>query len=92
MRIQYGRAFVVLVAGLVTLIANMKAQRPVNESLLIVLIVICVFYFISTLLMEIMQKLGESKKEEEPESADEEESKEDAAKDVQISFDEEDAE
>lgn len=56
MKLQYLRAFIVLLAGLITLIINMKTGKPVTLSLLIVLIVILVFYVIGTLVVEILQK------------------------------------
>lgn len=61
MKLQYLRAFIVLLAGLVALISNMKAHTDVTISLLIVLIVIIVFYIIGTLIIEIFQKTGEPK-------------------------------
>lgn len=56
MKLQYLRAFIVLLAGLIALIINMKTGREVTRSLLIVLIVIVVFYFIATLVVEILQQ------------------------------------
>lgn len=56
MKLQYVRAFIVLVAGLVTIIINMKTQKDVTTSLLILLIVLLVFYLIGTLVIEIFQK------------------------------------
>ena len=46
MKYQYIRAFIVLIAGLLALIINMKMGRDVTTSLLIVLIVLLVFYFL----------------------------------------------
>ena len=59
MKLQYLRAFIVLLAGLVALISNIKAHTDVTKSLLIVLIVIIVFYIIGTLIIEIFQKTNE---------------------------------
>lgn len=56
MKLQYVRAFIVLLAGLITLIMNIKTGKDVNTSLLIVLIVIIIFYVIATLIVEILQK------------------------------------
>ena len=39
MKLQYVRAFIVLLAGLITLLINMKTGRTVTSSLLILLIV-----------------------------------------------------
>lgn len=56
MKLQYLRAFIVLLAGLITLIINMKTGKPVTLSLFIVLIVLLIFYVIGTLIVEILQK------------------------------------
>lgn len=56
MKLQYLRAFIVLLAALITLIINMKMGRMVVHSLLIELIVILIFYVIGTLVVEIIQK------------------------------------
>ena len=56
MKYQYIRAFIVLLAGLITLIVNMKTGKNVTISLLIVLIVLLVFYVLATLIVEILQK------------------------------------
>ncbi len=56
MKLQYLRAFIVLVAALITLIVNMKTGRAVVHSLFFELIVILVFYVIGTLVVEIIQK------------------------------------
>ncbi|MCR5701754.1 MAG: hypothetical protein K6G76_06395 [Lachnospiraceae bacterium] len=72
MKLGYLRAFIVLLAGLITLIVNIKTGREATVSLLIVLIVICVFYVIGTLICEILQKNLEPKPSGEGEEADEE--------------------
>lgn len=56
MKLQYLRAFIVLLAGLITLIINIRTGRDITISLLIVLIVILIFYFIGTLSVELIQK------------------------------------
>lgn len=56
MKLQDLRSFIVLLAGLIALIINMKTGREVTVSLLIVLVVILIFYFIGTLAVEILQK------------------------------------
>lgn len=66
MKLQYIRAFIVLLAGLISLIINMYMGREITVSLLIVLVVILLFYVIGTLIVEILQK-EMSKKEELPE-------------------------
>ena len=55
MKYQYIRAFIVLLAGLVALIVNIKTGKNVTVSLAIVLAVILVFYVIATLIVEILQ-------------------------------------
>lgn len=55
MKYQYIRAFIVLIAGLLALIVNMKMKRDATTSLLIVLVVLLVFYFLATLVIEILQ-------------------------------------
>ena len=54
MKLQYVRAFIVLLAGLIALIINMCMGRPITLSLFIVLVVI--FYVIGTLVVEILEK------------------------------------
>jgi len=56
MKYQYLRAFIVLVAGLITLIANIRTHKDVTDSLLILIGVIIVFYIIGTLAVEILQR------------------------------------
>lgn len=79
MKLQDLRSFIVLLAGLIALIINMKTGREVTVSLLIVLIVILVFYFIGTLVVEILQRgiqklawSSNSSSDDEKESEDEE--------------------
>ncbi len=79
MKLQYIRAFIVLLAGLIALIINMRTGRDVTVSLLIVLVVILIFYFIGTLVVEILQKYmeqpsdvndSEEEDEEQPDDTD----------------------
>ena len=42
------RAFIVLLAAMITLLLNIKYDRELLESLIILIIVIAVFYVIST--------------------------------------------
>ena len=72
MKLGYLRAFIVLLAGLIALIVNIKTGREATVSLLIVLIVICVFYVIGTLICEILQKNLETKPDGETEEDNEE--------------------
>ena len=51
MKLQYLRAFIVLLAGLIALIINMKTGREVTISLLIVLIVIVIVIAIPLLIV-----------------------------------------
>lgn len=103
MKLQYLRAFIVLLAGLITLIINIRSHKDVTISLLILLIVIIVFYLIATFLVEILQHSLEQNKKIEQIQIIEEESKEneviESEKDlkateemVQTSFDEFDEE
>lgn len=55
MKFRYLRAFIVLLAGLITLIINIKTGKNVTLSLIILLIVLIIFYFVATLLVEILQ-------------------------------------
>lgn len=97
MKLQYLRAFIVLLAGLVALIVNMKTGKPVTLSLLIVLIVILIFYVIGTLVVEILQKNLENDETNETMEGNqdvENEATEDEQKDEEIAFafDEDEAE
>ncbi len=98
MKLQYLRAFIVLVAGLITLILNMKSGKPVTLSLFIVLIVIGVFYVIGTLVVEILQKSMEDDAQQVSEEGDssenetEQESSESNEETIAFAFDEDEAE
>lgn len=70
MKYQYIRAFIVLFAGLLALIVNMKTGKDVTSSLLIVLIVLLVFYVLATLIVEILQRAMEKNEEQETEPDD----------------------
>ena len=75
---QYLRAFIVLLAGLITLIINIKTNKDVTVSLLILLCVIIVFYIIATLIVEILQRAMNppEENEENQDTNDEEEESE----------------
>lgn len=91
MKFQYLRAFIVLVAGLVAIILNMKTHKEVTWSLFIVLVVLIIFYFLATLLLEIFQEvLG--KLEDEPEEITHLDEDEQAKEEVHVSFDEDENE
>ena len=100
MKLRYLRAFIVLLAGLVTLIVNMKTGKNVTLSLLIVLIVILIFYVIGTLIVEILQKALEESENDETSSENTENDMqgvensdgEQQEETITFSFDEEDAE
>ena len=62
MKLRYLRAFIVLLAGLITLIVNMKMHRQVTLSLFIVLVVLIIFYVLGTLAVEIIQHSMEKEK------------------------------
>ncbi|MCM1156920.1 MAG: hypothetical protein NC300_01250 [Bacteroidales bacterium] len=88
MKLQYLRAFIVLVAGLITLIINMKMGRSNTVSLLVLLIVLIIFYFLGTLAVELIQH-SMNKLEEEPDEEEEEQPLEEESEDtVSIPFDE----
>ncbi len=98
MRLQYIRAFIVLLAGLIALIVNMCMGRQIIISLLIVLIVILIFYVIGTLVVEILQKgmdssenadADEQSVEEEEDTQDNLENRDDSSN---VHFDDEDEE
>ncbi len=98
MRLQYIRAFIVLLAGLIALIVNMCMGRQIVISLLIVLIVILIFYVIGTLVVEILQKgmdssenadVDEQSVEEEEDTQDNLENRDDSSN---VHFDDEDEE
>lgn len=55
MKYRYLRAFIVLLAGLITIIINIKTKKDDTSSLLILLAVLVIFYFIATLFVEILQ-------------------------------------
>lgn len=69
MKLRYLRAFIVLLAGLITLIINMKMHREVTRSLFILLIVLLVFYFLGTLAIELIQKSLENEKKKRQKEA-----------------------
>ncbi len=72
MKLQYVRAFIVLLAGLIALIINMCMGRPITLSLFIVLVVILIFYVIGTLVVEILEKgLDKFKRSESADVSDE---------------------
>lgn len=97
MKLQYLRAFIVLLAGLIALIINIKMGRNVTLSLLIVLVVILIFYVIGTLCVEILQKGMEKaadkefEEEQEIQAAEEDES-ESENQTTDFSFDEDEDE
>lgn len=51
------RAFIVLVAALITWLLNMKYKREMVESLIILLVVIIVFYIIATVAIRLIDKI-----------------------------------
>lgn len=89
MKLQYLRAFIVLLAGLVTLIMNMKTHRDINASLLTVLIVILIFYVIATLIVEILQRSFETQDRSSLEIVDDSEMEADTGEESEVPFDEE---
>ena len=69
MKLRYLRAFIVLLSGLITLLINIKMHREVTQSLLILLIVLLVFYFLGTLAIELIQKSLENEKKKRQKEA-----------------------
>ncbi len=51
------RAFIVLLAALITWLLNMKYERSMVKSLVILLIVIIVFYIIATIALKLVDKI-----------------------------------
>lgn len=51
------RAFVVLLAALIALLLNIKYNRPLINSLLIVIGVIIIFYIIATIAIKLIDKV-----------------------------------
>lgn len=71
MRLRWIRPFVVLLACLITCIANIKMHKPITDALFLLLIVVIVFYIIGGFVTFIIQKTinmdGRDDKEEEQE-------------------------
>ena len=55
---KYARAFIVLMAALVTLLLNLKYKRDLLVSLIILLIVIVVFIVISSIALFLIDKIA----------------------------------
>lgn len=55
---KYARAFIVLMAALVTLLLNLKYNRELLESLIILLIVIVIFMVISSIALTLIDKIA----------------------------------
>ena len=51
------RAFIVLLAAFITWLLNMKYERSMVKSLIILLIVIVVFYIIATIAIKLIDKI-----------------------------------
>lgn len=51
------RAFIVLLAALITWLLNMKYERSMVKSLVILLVVIIVFYVIATIALKLVDKI-----------------------------------
>lgn len=54
---RYARAFVVLLSALITLILNIKYEREIIRSLITMLIVIVIFYIISSIAIKLIDKI-----------------------------------
>lgn len=55
---KYARAFIVLLAALITMILNIKYNRDLLQSLLILLAVIVIFYVVSSTAMYLINKIA----------------------------------
>ena len=51
------RAFIVLLAALITWLLNMKYERSLVRSLIILLVVIVIFYVIATIALKLIDKI-----------------------------------
>lgn len=69
MKLRYLRAFIVLLAGLITLIINIKTQREVTKSLIILLVVLLFFYVLGTLVVELIQQSLEKEQKKKQQAA-----------------------
>ena len=82
---KYARAFMVLLAALITMILNIKYKRDLMQSLLILLAVIVIFYVIASSAIYLFDKIANMSAKkvivEEKEDSENEESVEDAAED-----------
>ncbi|GEM_PF-2836330 len=56
-KLRNARAFIVLLAALITLILNIKYKRELLNSLIIILIVIIIFYIIATIALKLVDKI-----------------------------------
>ncbi len=70
------RAFIVLLAALITWILNYKYQRELVKSLVILLSVIIIFYFISTVAIKLICKIRSMEIKEIPIEEEKEETEE----------------
>lgn len=53
------RAFIVLLAAMICWLLNIKYKRDILESLIILVIVIAVFYVISTVAIRLIEKISQ---------------------------------
>ncbi|MBP3620341.1 MAG: hypothetical protein J6J16_01115 [Lachnospiraceae bacterium] len=56
-KLRNARAFIVLLAALITLVLNLKYKRELLDSLIIILIVIIIFFVISTVALKLIDKI-----------------------------------
>ena len=56
-RYKNARAFIVLLAAFITWLLNMKYERRLVRSLIILLVVIVIFYVIATIALKLVDKI-----------------------------------
>lgn len=63
-RCKNARAFIVLLAAMITLLLNIKYDRELLESLIILIIVIAVFYVIATIAVCLIDRICRMEKKQ----------------------------
>ncbi|MBQ8167334.1 MAG: hypothetical protein IJZ96_09920 [Lachnospiraceae bacterium] len=76
---RYARAFIVLLAALITLILNIKYERDTVRGLIILLVVIIAFYIISSIAIKLIDKIRTLDTKVEKVEGEEEENQEESS-------------
>ena len=76
---RYARAFIVLLAALITLILNIKYERDTVRGLIILLVVIIAFYIISSIAIKLIYKIRTLDTKVEKVEGEEEENQEESS-------------